>query len=95
MKILDEQFRFENKKEAYEFAYLIIMTHTVKHNENIEDKCDLKWFYKSVDDLCPLSLKMMLESAEKDDETNLKLSKIHHNIGIHEFYCPEERDLKY
>lgn len=37
-----EMFLFSDKEEAYEVTYLLMMVHTTKHNENMEDMVNLK-----------------------------------------------------
>jgi Sec7-like guanine-nucleotide exchange factor len=47
----DGIIKFATKKEAYEFAYLLIMLHTCHHNPNLENKTNFNWFLDSVKDL--------------------------------------------
>jgi len=81
----DGIIKFANKKETYEFVYLLIMLHTCHHNPNLENKTHFKWFVDSVKDLCKLSYPSMLE---KD------LLEIFHGIEAAEFESPISRDLK-
>jgi len=55
---------FSDKKEASDFAYLLIMLHTCKHNKNLEDKSDLNWFKKSTKDLCPKTFELYEEDMK-------------------------------
>lgn len=80
----DGIIKFVNKKEAYEFAYLLIMLHTCHHNPNLENKTNFKWFLDSVKDLCKETYPTM---KEKD------LLEIFNDIGDVEFESPQNRDL--
>ena len=80
-----EMIHFANKKEAYDFVYLLIMLHTWHHNPNIVNKTNFKWFVDSVKDLWKESYHLMLE---KD------LQNIFHSIEEYEFDSPLTRNLR-
>ena len=79
-------FKFASKKEAADFAYLLLMLHTCKHNKNLEDKSDVNWFIKSTKELCPETMKMTT------DTTPLEL--MFKQISEKEFFSPLQWDIK-
>ena len=79
-------FIFADKKEASDFAYLLIMLHTCKHNKNLEDRSDINWFKKSTKEICPKTYEIY--ETEFKDKNQDPLLDMFNFIASSEFYTP-------
>lgn len=81
---MDESHQFQNKNDAYEFIYIMIVLQTCQHNPQIKEKTALKTFINNV--------KMVIKNCE-DIFPEGFMEEIYHKITKEEIKAPLHRNF--